>query len=90
MVFQFRYHILNTGCHENSQSYVPLGHIILTCYFDAGAYRKITSLKKDYPHLKVLLSMGGSVERMSKNYSEVAESPSRRKALVSSVSEFLR
>jgi hypothetical protein len=27
---------------------------------------------------------------MGKNYSELAESPSRRKALVSSVSEFLR
>jgi len=63
---------------------------MLTCCFDAGAYRKITSLKEDYPHLKILLSMGGWVERKVKNYSEVAESPSRRKALVSSVSEFLR
>jgi len=63
---------------------------MLTCCFDAGAYRKITSLKEDYPHLKVLLSMGGSLERITKNYSEVAESPSRRKSLVSSVSEFLR
>jgi len=63
---------------------------MLTCCFDAGAYKKMTSLKKDYPHLKVLLGMGGWEERMNKNYSEVAESPSRRKALVSSVSEFLR
>ena len=50
----------------------------------------MTSLKKNYPHLKVLLDMGGWAERMNKNYSEVAESPSRRKALISSVSEFLR
>jgi len=63
---------------------------MLTCFFDAGGYRKITSLKEGYPHLKVLLSMGGTRERITKNYSEVAESPSRRKALVSSVSEFLR
>jgi len=63
---------------------------MLTCCFDAGAYRKVTSLKKEYPHLKVLLGLGGWSERISKNYSELAESPSRRKALVSSVSEFLR
>jgi len=63
---------------------------MLTCCFAAGAYRKITSLKEDYPHLKVLLSMGGWRDRMGKNYSRVAESPSGRKTLVSSVSEFLR
>ena len=63
---------------------------MLTCCFDTGAYRKITSLKEDYLHLKVLLSMGGLLESISKNYSEVAESPSRRKTLVSNVSEFLR
>jgi GH18 family chitinase len=89
-VFQFRYHNLKPGCHTNPQSHVPLGHIILTCYFNPGAYRKITSLKEAYPHLKVLLSMGGWMERVEKNYSEVAESPLRRKAFVSSVSEFLR
>jgi GH18 family chitinase len=50
----------------------------------------MTSLKKDYPHLKVLLGMGGWEERIKKNYSEVAESPSRRKALISSVLECLR
>jgi chitinase len=49
----------------------------------------MTSLKERYPHLKVLLAMGGWDER-SKNYSKVAESPSRRKALVSSISEYLR
>jgi GH18 family chitinase len=89
-VFQFRYHNLNTGCNENSQSYMPLGHIMLTCCSNAGAYRKMTSLKNDYPHLKVLLGMGGWAERTGKNYSAVAESPSRREVLVRSVSEFLR
>jgi len=63
---------------------------MLTCCFDAGAYRKITSLKKDFPHLKILLGVGGLDEIISKDFSEVAESPSRRKALVSSVSEYLR
>jgi GH18 family chitinase len=50
----------------------------------------MTSLKKDYPHFKVLLAVDGWDERIKKNYFEVAESPSRRKALISSVSEFLR
>jgi len=50
----------------------------------------MTSLKKEYPHLKVLLGLGGWAEREGKNYSEMAESPSRRKAVVSSVLEFLR
>jgi GH18 family chitinase len=63
---------------------------MLTCCFDAGAYRKMTSLKKDYPHLKILLAMNGARNRLSKDYSKVAESPSRRKALVRNVSEFLR
>jgi GH18 family chitinase len=58
--------------------------------FNSGAYRKMTSLKQTYPHLKVLLSMGGWKEREQKNYSEVMESPPRRKAFVSSVSSFLR
>jgi chitinase len=57
---------------------------------NAGAYKKMTSLKEKYPHLKVLLGMGGWEERMTKNYSEVAESASRRKAFISSVSHFLR
>ena len=63
---------------------------MLTGCFNAGAYRKMTSLKKDYPHLKVLLAMGGWAERENKNYSVVAESPSRRKAFISSVLEYLR
>jgi GH18 family chitinase len=63
---------------------------MLTCCFIAGAYRKVISLKIKNPHLKVLLGMGGWAERMNKNYSKVAESPPRRKALISSVSEFLR
>ena len=63
---------------------------MLTNCFDAGSYRKITSLRKDYPHLKILLAMGGIDDIISKDFSEVAESPSRRKALVGSVSEYLR
>jgi GH18 family chitinase len=50
----------------------------------------MTSLKAKHPHLKVLLAMGGWAEKMDKNYSEVVESPSRRRDLVSSISEFLR
>jgi GH18 family chitinase len=50
----------------------------------------MTSLKKDYPHLKVLLGMGGWNDSVSKKYSEVAKSPSRRKVLINSTSKFLR
>jgi GH18 family chitinase len=50
----------------------------------------MTSLKQTYPHLKVLLGMGGWAERVEKNYSAMAESPPRRKAFISSVSSFLR
>jgi len=50
----------------------------------------MTSLKKDYPHLKVLLAMGGWTGITVKNYFKEAESPARRKALIRSVSEFLR
>jgi GH18 family chitinase len=57
---------------------------------NAGAYKKMTSLKETYPHLKVLLGMGGWDEREKKNYSEMAESPSRRRTFISSVSHFLR
>jgi GH18 family chitinase len=58
--------------------------------FNSGAYKMMTSLRQTYPHLKVLLSMGGWKERVEKNYSQVMESPVRRKAFVSSVSSFLR
>jgi len=63
---------------------------MLTCCFDAGAYRKMTSLKRDYPHLKILLGVGDWKERTVKAYFKEAESPARRKAVIRSVSEFLR
>jgi GH18 family chitinase len=63
---------------------------MLNYSFNSGAYKKMTSLRETYPHLKVLLSMGGWAERIEKNYSEVAESPSRRRDFVNSVSSFLR
>jgi GH18 family chitinase len=59
-------------------------------FLNSGAYKKMTSLKQTYPHLKVLLGMGGWAEREEKNYSVVAESPPRRKDFISSVSSFLR
>ncbi|KAJ4439352.1 hypothetical protein ANN_07474 [Periplaneta americana] len=55
----------------------------------SGAYEKMVSLKKEHPHLKVLLSMGGWAER-SKNYSIVASNPVKRTQFALSVSEFLR
>jgi GH18 family chitinase len=59
---------------------------VLTGCFNSGAYRKMTALKWDYPHLKVLLSVWEYGNEMV----EVAASPSRRKVLVTNVSEYLR
>jgi len=64
--------------------------VLLNGCFNTGAYKKMIALKEKDPYLKVLLAMGGWDERMKKNYSEVAESPSRRKDFVKSVSNFLR
>jgi GH18 family chitinase len=50
----------------------------------------MTSLKRDYPHLKVLLTVDGWRKETVKNYFKETESPARRKALITSVSEFLR
>jgi len=63
---------------------------MLTYCFNAGAYRKMTSLKRDFPHLKVLLCVGDWMERTLKAYFKETESPARRKAVIRSVSEFLR
>jgi GH18 family chitinase len=63
---------------------------MLTGCFNAGAYRKLTSLKTNYPHLKVLLIMGGGEVEVAEDYSAVAKSPSRLKAVITSVLEFLR
>ena len=59
-------------------------------FCNTGAYEKMTSFKKMYPHLKVLISMGGWAERINKNYSIVAESPFKRKELVASIVHFIR
>jgi GH18 family chitinase len=57
---------------------------------NAGDSKNITYLKRKQPQLKIFLGLGGWKERIEKNYSEVAESPSRRKAVASNVSQFLR
>jgi GH18 family chitinase len=81
--------VLEATSSHNTE--VNLGHVVLmnSC-LNAGAYKKMTSLKEKYPHLKVLLGMDGWKERVEKNYSQMAVSPSRRRAFISSVSHFLR
>ncbi|XP_076241035.1 putative chitinase 2, partial [Calliopsis andreniformis] len=53
-----------------------------------GNYRKMTQLRKEYPHLRVSLAIGGWNEG-SKNYSELALSPERRQKFIGSVVEYL-
>ncbi|XP_026671822.1 probable chitinase 2 [Ceratina calcarata] len=53
-----------------------------------GNYRKMTQLRKRYPHLNVLLAIGGWNEG-SKNYSVLVSSPERRSSFIHSVVNFL-
>nr|AXX71249.1 chitinase [Bradysia odoriphaga] len=57
--------------------------------YGKGGYEHLTSLKKNHPHLKVTLAVGGWNEG-SKNYSIMAADPSRRKRFVNSALDFVR
>lgn len=57
--------------------------------YGKGGYERAVNLKKQYPHLKVSLAIGGWNEG-SKNYSRMAASPEGRKRFVKSASEFVR
>lgn len=52
-------------------------------------YRKMTSMKSQYPNLKITLGIGGWNEG-SANYSAMATSPTRRSTFVDSVIYFLK
>ncbi|XP_014476727.1 PREDICTED: probable chitinase 2 [Dinoponera quadriceps] len=54
-----------------------------------GNYRKMTALRQQYPGLKISLGIGGWNEG-SKNYSQLASSPDRRRIFIASTIEFLR
>ncbi|XP_054004549.1 probable chitinase 2 [Hylaeus anthracinus] len=53
-----------------------------------GDYKRVTELRLKYPELKVSLAIGGWNEG-SKNYSELAASPDRRRRFIDSVTTFL-
>ncbi|XP_069692127.1 chitinase-like protein EN03 [Periplaneta americana] len=55
-----------------------------------GYYRTVTSLKKRYPGLNILLSVGGQADPDKEKYNEVLESEDKRKAFVSSARTLLR
>lgn len=57
--------------------------------YGKGTYKKMTSLKSQYPGLKVTLAIGGWNEG-SQKYSDLAASPSKRKTFVESVVVFLK
>lgn len=59
--------------------------------FDDGkkGYSRVTELKKNYPHLKVTLAIGGWNEA-SEKYSRLVANPSNRKKFVAHVSTFIR
>lgn len=54
-----------------------------------GGYEKLTGFRQTYPHLKVLLAIGGWNEG-SVNYSKLVADAERRKRFIKSVLEFLR
>lgn len=64
-------------------------YLDLTDDYGKGSYQKMTSLKTQFPHLKVSLAIGGWVEG-SANYSALASDPEKRKIFTKSVLEFLR
>ncbi|KAK0089665.1 hypothetical protein PV325_006088 [Microctonus aethiopoides] len=57
--------------------------------YGKGMYKKVTGLRRLYPHLKVSLAIGGWNEG-SANYSALAASPQRRSTFISSVILFLK
>lgn len=54
-----------------------------------NGYKQFTTLKKSYPHLKLLLSVGGWNEGVQK-YSDLAASSTKRKAFAIQSAEFLK
>ncbi|EFN82567.1 probable chitinase 2 isoform X2 [Harpegnathos saltator] len=54
-----------------------------------GNYRKMTALRQQYPGIKISLGIGGWNEG-SKNYSQLASSPERRRTFIASTIEFLK
>lgn len=56
-------------------------------YGKAG-YDRMVGFKKSYPHLKVLIAIGGWNEG-SANYSRMAASPERRSHFVKQTTEFV-
>nr|BAF49605.1 chitinase [Monochamus alternatus] len=51
-------------------------------------FTRLTSLKQSYPSLKIMVSMGGWNEG-SKNYSDVAADPAKRKIMINEVVSFM-
>lgn len=54
-----------------------------------AGYKRLTGYKKNYPHLKVLLAIGGWNEG-SEKYSQLASHPDRRGRFVKNALEFIR
>ncbi|XP_075218345.1 putative chitinase 2 [Lycorma delicatula] len=78
------------GLNENTSTIVSLD-----TYNDLeedggkGSFKRMTSLKKTYPHLKVTLAIGGWNEG-SEKYSALAQSATKRKTFIESVVKFLK
>ena len=54
-----------------------------------GGYRRFTALRKKYPHIKTLLSVGGWAEG-GKKYSEMVSVQSRRHTFINSVIQWVQ
>ncbi|KAL9902421.1 chitinase 2 isoform 1-T1 [Glossina fuscipes fuscipes] len=61
----------------------------LKAEYGKGGYERLTGLKRNYPHLKVSLAIGGWNEG-SKNYSNMVSDPVTRGKFVQHVTSFIR
>ncbi|CAH2056352.1 unnamed protein product, partial [Iphiclides podalirius] len=76
------------GLDENLMTIKSVDSALEKGYSNAG-YKSLVGLKKNYPHLKAILAVGGWNEGTTK-YSKMAANPTYRAKFITSVVEFLR
>ncbi|GLG97486.1 Endochitinase [Gryllus bimaculatus] len=76
-------HVLYSFAGVDNNTWELLDLDLEVAEFQDG-YRNLTALKKRYPHLKTLLSVGGWAEG-GKKYSDLVSRPERRCAFIESV-----
>lgn len=57
--------------------------------FISGGYKAITSMREKNPHLKVLISLGGSTDDGSRRFSHMVSNAEKRRNFIRSVIYFV-